>query len=352
MSKRLHQTVLALSLGMLAMGTAHAQLVIEDGQSHSTSPPPTVTVIQSPSSPRSGLLIVDGYDSPAPVRVVPVVVARATPAVSASGVIELGHRPVNISSPKGWADGVPVSVALHQVVPSDFAIHDERVAAGQTVSWSGGRPWNNVLETVARNGHLNITIRWDEKTVTVVPGSQAALVSVNPTQTTTQTTTTVMVTHQSPMSHPVYIQPAPVVAPIQTWALDPSKSLRENVEAWVKKAGWNKLVWDGADYRVVAPATFTGQFDAPDGPLSRLIDGYADSDQPLLVKLTTMDRVVHVSNKGYQPVQVESVSAATLAPEVLTQSGADSAAATPEAVRSGSQLAPITINDHGVSRHH
>jgi hypothetical protein len=104
---------------------------------------------------------------------------------------------------------------------------------------------------------------------------------------------------------------------------------------------------------VVAPATFTGQFDAPDGPLSSLIDGYAQSDQPLLVKLTTMDRVVHVSNKGYQPVEVEAVSAATLAPDVLKQSGVDpaAAAATSEAVQSGSKLAPITINDHAASGH-
>jgi hypothetical protein len=251
MSKRLHKTVLALSLGMMGLGTAHAQLVMEDGSGHPASPAnaPTQQVVVT-GAPRSGLLIVDGYDTPAdpapPVVVpvppaAPVVVTSATSSApvmvvaSASattpGVVEIGQRPAFINSPSGWGDGVPLSIALPLIVPKDFTVHADGVES-QKVNWSGGRPWNTVLEMVARNGHLHVAILWDKKAVTVVSGDRPALIAL-PGETVVKTTTTVVVSQPSlAMSHPVTVmamQPIQL-APAQTQPIAPQ------VETWTRRS--------------------------------------------------------------------------------------------------------------------
>jgi hypothetical protein len=373
MSKRLHQTVLALSVGLLSLGTAHAQLLIDEGQPHpaataptSTAPVPTASVTTSPATPPpAGLLIENGYDTPKVVAVpvpasapmptsvtVPVsqgtVVASAVPVSVPSEVVEVGTRPAFIRAPKGWADGVPLSVALRQVVPAEYSVVSDKVDTAKAVSWSGDRPWNDVLGALARNAHVHIAILWDSKTVTVVPDTQPALVvlpAAKPVFVAIAPAHPVVVS--TVPEEAVVTRPLPVAVPmVQTWRLDPNKTLRENVDAWVKQAGWNKLVWEGADYPIYGAATFVGAFDAPDGPLAKLIDGYAQSQQPLLVRLTTMDRVVHVYNKNYQPVEVESISAATLAPDILKDSGVKSTSA--QNAQQGASMAPITINDRTV----
>lgn len=363
MSKRFHQTVLALSLGLLGMGTAHAQLVIDNGPaqrpaSSTVSPAPT-----APVSPSAGLLIVDGYDVPkatappatpstsAPVaNPNPSAVVVATPTPPPAPVLEVGKRPANLTAPKGWADGVPLSVALRQVIPAEYGIfydHSDKINTAKTVSWSGGRPWNDVLATVQRNGNVRLAILWDSKTVTVVAADQPALTAL---PSAADKAPAVAPTAIASASTPVLVtRPLPVTAPaVQTWRLDPAKTLRENVEAWVKQAGWNKLVWEGADYPIYGAASFTGSFDAADGPLAKLIDGFSDSKQPLLVRLTTMDRVVHVYNKNYQPVEIEATSAATLAPDILKDSGVKTS--TVQDAQQGSSMSPININDRSV--HH
>lgn len=357
MSKRLHQTVLALSLAMVGVGSAHAQLVIETGQSDRAAvpPPAPVKVIAAPAPARSGLVIVDGYDQPtAPVVKQTVVssttaVATASTPVSEQSVTEVGKRPSVIARPKGWADGVPMSVALRQIIPADFSLRPDGVDTGALVSWSGDRPWNDILGTVTRNAHVRAAILWDDKVVTLVPGDRPALTSVKSEQTkTTRTTTTVVLNSPAPA-----VTPAPVVAvaPVQTWNLDPSKSLKENFEAWVKKAGWNKLLWEGADYPVYGPASFTGDFSAEDGPVATVIAAFEHSQKPLVVSMTLRDKVVHVYNKNFEPVEIQATSAADLAPDVLRNSGVDPSVTAPsaDAMKQGSQMAPINIHNRASS---
>jgi len=166
-------------------------------------------------------------------------------------------------------------------------------------------------------------------------------------RTDTKTVVQVATVQPSPLSSsPAQTYAAPVaVAPVQTWRLDPAKTLKQNVEGWAKQAGWNRVVWEGADYPIAAPAVFSGRFDAQDGPLAQLIAGYADSDQPLLVHLTTQDRVIHVVNKNYTPAQVDSVSAADLAPATFNLSGNGQVPVDSQTIQDGSKLAPIRIDD-------
>lgn len=335
MNIRFHQTALAIGLALAWAGSAHAQLLIVDHQVEpvkQTASASSLPASAPTSSPAPGLLIVEGYDR---TPVAPSVTAPSAPAANDGSVVEVGVRPISVETRQGWANGVPVATALQQVIPTDFSLRSVGINAKTLVSWSGGRPWPETLATVARNGHLHAAILWRDKVVTVVPNTRSAITSVGVTT-----------------SVPTSVAAAPIV---QTWTLDPALSLHENVALWVKKAGWNNLVWEGADYPIYGPATFTGRFDAPDGPLASLIKGYAQSRQPLLVKLTTMDKVVHVYNRGYHPTEVQSESAAELAPDLVTHAnvGVVNPAATPDAIRTGSSLAPININDRTTSvRHH
>ena len=100
------------------------------------------------------------------------------------------------------------------------------------------------------------------------------------------------------------------------WVLDPGLTLRENVERWAKKVGWH-VVWEGADYPIIAPASFSGDFASPTGPLARLISAYESSDQPLVANLTTMDKVVYVKNKFYENPEVDQTSDADIYSELF-----------------------------------
>lgn len=373
----------ALALGMAWAGFVHAQLVIDDSAPrpvvHAVVPAVQPALMSSAARPVSGLVIVDGYDDQAS----PVQVATRAPLPIVGHVTEIGLRPTTVSKVEGWADAVPLSVALAQVIPHGFNVDSAGLDTGsRTVSWSGNhRAWPDVLSSLATVQKLAIVINWKRHEVSIkdahrvenspvlvaLPPAPNKSLSV-PTVTTTSTTTTVVksqpavveampVTHMvvpvRPVTSQITIQPAQ--ATVQTWRLDPAKTLKENVQAWAKQAGWNRVVWEGADYPIAAPAVFSGRFDAQDGPLAQLIAGFANSDQPLLVRLTIQDRVIHVVNKNYTPAQVDSVSATKLAPSVFDLSGngghhaADPAPAadTAQNIQAGSKMAPIRIDDRG-----
>lgn len=94
----------------------------------------------------------------------------------------------------------------------------------------------------------------------------------------------------------------------QTWVLDPAFSLRENVEAWAKQAGWNKVIWSAADYPIMAPAQFTGHFASQTGPIAQVVAAYDSSEQPLQARLSVKDKVIEVRNKYYDRATVSPIS--------------------------------------------
>lgn len=230
---------------------------------------------------------------------IPKVVA-STQAPGVGRVSELGRDQVSFAeltrAVQGWADQIPLEMALAQVVPSDWSLQARGLDLNSNISWRGDRPWVEVLSDLTRQGKFNANVIWDRKVVVVFPvgaleGTAISPIASAPAQVAVQSS--------------VVVQAAPTT---QSWKIDPRLTLRGNIEAWVKQAGWNTLVWEAADYPIVAPAVLEGEFTSPTGPLAKLIDAYRDSDQPLEVKLSTMDRVVHVTNKNYEAATVEPMT--------------------------------------------
>ena len=119
----------------------------------------------------------------------------------------------------------------------------------------------------------------------------------------------------APVSTVVLNQPAMLSG---GWSLDPRLTLRGNVEAWAKRAGMNAVVWDAVDYEIVAPASFSGNFADENGPLAQVIRAYGSSDQPLQVRVSQQDRVVHVTNRDYQAPVVSPLTPREISPAAFS----------------------------------
>lgn len=265
--------------------------------------------------------------------------ASSLPSSSLQRVTESGSRPSHVAS-AGWAKDMPLSLAVRQVIPSDFSVNENGVPLSQLVSWSGDLSWPVVLDELSRHGNFISHIDWNKKEVSLAPAfvSRQSL-SARPTQEPVEKPMVIADTSHkdnSPsISTGVYSKDdvstlstrvirstdvvstqTTVVSSHNSWTLDPKMTLRQNIEKWAEKVGWH-VVWEAADYPIIAPASFTGEFASPTGPLARLIAAYERSDQPLVAKLTTMDKVVYVRNKYYENTEVVPTSSLELSSELF-----------------------------------
>ncbi len=90
-------------------------------------------------------------------------------------------------------------------------------------------------------------------------------VSAAPAKATSQTTVTKSIasTSQAPMKPEPAAKPVATVAPQQTWNAPVGSTLRQSVEDWAKRAGW-QVIWvpEDLDYPIEAPLSFTGSFSS------------------------------------------------------------------------------------------
>ena len=66
----------------------------------------------------------------------------------------------------GFGRDLPLALALSQVIPSGFThSYAEGVDPGATVSWEGGKPWNEVLNDMLAQQGLSAAIRGNQVTI-------------------------------------------------------------------------------------------------------------------------------------------------------------------------------------------
>lgn len=251
----------------------------------------------------------------------PVVVPASATSASQGRLVQVG-APMPGPALGGWAKDVPLSLAMEQVLPSGWTLEVNGVDMDKSVSWRGGRSWHAIVGDLAYGHRFDARVDWVKQQVTLGPaGSLAPSVAGSVAPVTKEEATPAPAVVTVPVV-PV-VKPAPPVVPVvPTWTLDPKKTLRENIDAWGQKAGWH-VVWEGADYPVYAPASFTGAFDSEEGPVATVISAYDDSDQPLLARLHRRDRVIHVSNRGYVPTTVVPTAPSEIAPSSFPHPGLD-----------------------------
>jgi hypothetical protein len=95
--------------------------------------------------------------------------ARPTPQ-HLSGVTLVGRRPALLPLTQQRGRQVPLTTALNRILPPGWQPHlMPGVASRLPVSWAGNDQWPYVLQKIAREHQLKMTIDFDRHTVTVSP---------------------------------------------------------------------------------------------------------------------------------------------------------------------------------------
>lgn len=151
----------------------------------------------------------------APVAPTPIVPASAPAPLPSLGVAPVspviveGHGDVTVS---GFANNVPLSVALRQVLPADvgFSVNQD-VNLGALVSWKGGGTWRDTLKNMLQP--VGLVAKEHDKMVTVAKSGGSAYGSDVSAPVAAAPTATVDST-ASPLPKPSLQQPQTQLASI------------------------------------------------------------------------------------------------------------------------------------------
>lgn len=184
---------------------------------------------------------------------------------------------------KGFGRDVTVHDSLRQLVPLDWQVFSEGdVTLTTKTSWKGGRSWFAILGSVFQETGIKGVLNWNTKELVLFQVSKPAV--------------------QAAAAPVVKKQEATLIE--QQWVLDPSKTLRENLDAWAKKENWT-LVWNASiadkivDYRIDTKTTISGSFTGENGVMAKVIASYVDSEYPLAIEFFKSNRVIEVRIAGY-----------------------------------------------------
>lgn len=73
---------------------------------------------------------------------------------------------INFAEAVGFGRDLPLALALSQVIPSEFSpSYAEGVDTGVSVSWEGGKPWNEVLNEMLRPANLTASVNGNVVTI-------------------------------------------------------------------------------------------------------------------------------------------------------------------------------------------
>ncbi len=190
---------------------------------------------------------------------------------------------------KGFAKDLPLITVMKQITPNGWVVkkqdtEDNKLDINKNVSWVGGKTWIETLHEVASNYSLDVTVNWDNKTITIGNYVKKELeketkkgLFVLEGSVEAKKISDVAVGASEQNSVQSVTEPAPVAqAPANTqqyWAISSSHSLRDNVQKWAEKAGY-RLVWTGEDYSVEDAQILAGSFDEENGPIKQLSVDY------------------------------------------------------------------------------
>jgi hypothetical protein len=186
------------------------------------------------------------------------------------------HGNFAIQKPKeaeSYGKNVPLFVALEQIIPSkdQWAFNVDDGLKNSVVTWSGGTQWEDILNTIASNNGLFISVNHDEMTVGISKNED--------------------ISKNLAMKIP------------QVWRLDQNKSLRGNLEDWAVKGGWT-LIWDSElnniDYPIISSATLTGRLDGEGGAVDRVMKSLRNKSKPLTAIFYTGNGVMRIVEAGYK----------------------------------------------------
>jgi hypothetical protein len=205
------------------------------------------------------------------------------------GVEQIGTAG-QIAAPEFAAGGQPASDAVAAILPTHWTLHQaNRLSA--PVSWTRGTAWIAILQSVAKQANVCVTVDWKQHAVALAPVPNSNIPAFDdelllqpekpktahkPTQSEPAvtapatgptsaipvivTSATPKVVATQPDTTPIAPLPTDLVAAFDTstimYTLHPNETLRGVLTRWSKDAGWT-LIWEtDVDYTIDASATF------------------------------------------------------------------------------------------------
>ena len=171
----------------------------------------------------------------------------------------------------GFGNNVPLSMATSQIIPKGcWKVNIDNGLESRAISWVGGKPWDEVLEDAIHQKAMAISINESECVIGISTSRELA----------------------EALAH----------NQTKVWRLVEGMTLKENLELWAEKAGWN-LHWGLGEkhYMIEYPATLIGDFEGADGVVARVIEAYqrAGGDLPLKAVFLKGNRVLEIRAGGY-----------------------------------------------------
>ncbi|MBD8089222.1 toxin co-regulated pilus biosynthesis Q family protein [Pseudomonas fluorescens] len=226
---------------------------------------------QQPAAPVAPAAVLKA--APAPVQA-PVLVPASNGQVVGSSTV---HGAFEMKDEKkagvmSFGKNVPLFAAMENLVPQSktWAIVFEPGTENTPVSWRDAADWRAALTQISQNNRLVIAINDGAKRISVSRTAELAKKLAQPGT--------------------------------QVWSLQAGKSMRENLDAWAKKAGW-QVDWSKteANYPVDHSANLVGYFAGKGGVVDKLMSATQGRDVPLTAKFYRGNNVVVISEAGYSP---------------------------------------------------
>ena len=264
-------TLLAASLmGLTVSQIALAELYISPVLRNTVSYSPTSPAPQAQPAPAAAV------KAAAPVAAPVAATTQAAPtqaSIKGSSTVH-GAFEMKAEPKKGslFGKNVPLFVALENLVPNSksWTIVFQPGTENLPVSWKDATTWRDAVVQISKSNRLMIAINEPAKRISVARSADMAKRLAQPGQ--------------------------------DVWQLNTQLSLRGNLEAWAKKAGW-KVDWGTTqiDYPVDHSATLVGNFAGRGGVVDRVLNATASREVPLTAKFYRGNNVVVIQEDGYKP---------------------------------------------------
>lgn len=235
------------------------------------------SVVEPPAKPAPAPAPQEGVTVAAVKAGPPTEISASTTAKPGGGlglvaVSYTGQADATVEVRNGFGRGVKLADALKQIAPAGWSIYktDELTDKfdKKQVSWRGGRPWVEVLDILANEEGLGVDVVWKKRQLYVEEKSFGSPGAQRPTKAT--------------------------VSP--TWVAKSGSTLREAVQDWAQKAGW-ELRWvpDDLDYPIDGKLTYDGTFEAA---ITWIFRVYEKAERPMLVDGNPQQKILRVTEKN------------------------------------------------------
>lgn len=185
---------------------------------------------------------------------------------------------------KGFGREQPLSEALKLIVPQGWKGYASKDVQAHTrkVSWRGGKPWTEVLESLGMEEGLAFDVDWTAQKVFVknasrsLPSVASTSVRVSEGEASTETSSSVA---------------------IPRFSLREGEMLSQALERWGDVAGWRVLWGVDYDYRVEVDTDFGHDFEAA---VEKVIQAYQARGglYGVVAKVSKPNRVISIEKRS------------------------------------------------------